>query len=72
MIHLDVGDLLEGFGQYFGLIILDAAIARALTNEVSALTADELGRKIENMAEFKKLAQRYRNLPGGFDGCDGE
>lgn len=45
------------------ILFLDAALAGTLADEVAAIIAGELGRKTEDPAAFKKLAQRYASLP---------
>jgi len=46
------------------VLFLDAQLAAALAEEVASIIAAELGRETEDVAGFKKLAQRYRTLPG--------
>jgi glycerol-3-phosphate dehydrogenase len=45
------------------ILFLDAALAGELAEEVAAIIAVELGRNIEDVADFKKLARRYGSLP---------
>jgi glycerol-3-phosphate dehydrogenase len=45
------------------ILFLDAALAGALADGVAAIIADELGREIEDLAAFQRLALRYRSLP---------
>jgi glycerol-3-phosphate dehydrogenase len=46
------------------VLFLDAAVAHELADEVATLITDELGQEPEDVAEFKRLAQRYLSLPG--------
>jgi glycerol-3-phosphate dehydrogenase len=46
------------------ILFLDAEVAAELAEDVAAIIAEELGRGVEDVAGFKKLAQRYRTVPG--------
>jgi glycerol-3-phosphate dehydrogenase len=48
----------------YRILFLDAAVAHGLADEVATIIADELSLELKGTEEFKKLAQRYRSLPG--------
>ncbi len=45
------------------ILFLDAELADALAENVASILVDELGREAGDLAEFRRLAGRYRSVP---------
>jgi glycerol-3-phosphate dehydrogenase len=45
------------------ILFLDAELAEGLADDVAAIVAEELGRDVDDLDAFKRLARRYRTLP---------